>query len=153
MRNGLVKVCRASPFFFPACVAAGTPKPGGQTQAASACGLQVGAKLEKYLDQVVQRAARATGSAGPDQLQALQLALDEIDALGVEGAAPVPQDLVSSVDRRLKACRNPLADPSSDASKAAAAAKAKVKADKKARKVSFRGRGSGRERLDCFALC
>lgn len=48
---------------------------------------------------------------------------------------------VQAIDGRLKACRNPLLDPSSEAAKKAAAAKAKARAEKQQRKVGRRAAG------------
>ena len=98
--------------------------------------MQLGVKLHAYLTRVVQQAqAQGCAPSGADQRRRLQEALQELDRLGAEGAQLVDQQQLADIDRRLKACRNPLLDTASQQGRAAAAAKAKRQADKAARKA------------------
>ena len=96
--------------------------------------LQLGIKLQKYLQRVVQRSSSSDGSDGQEQLQQLQAALTELDQLGAEGAKSVEQANMAAIDRKLKACRSQLAEGGGQGT--AAAAKAKAKADKQAKKAA-----------------
>jgi hypothetical protein len=98
--------------------------------------LQLGIKLQNYLERVAQRSSSSSSGGGDwqEQLQQLQAALTELDQLGAEGARPVEQSHMAAIDRKLKACRSQLAESSGQGT--AAAAKAKAKADKQAKKAA-----------------
>ncbi|KAK9809925.1 hypothetical protein WJX72_001822 [[Myrmecia] bisecta] len=76
-----------------------------------------------YLARVAKQAPQAGGAAdagGPEaRLEQLKAALASIDVFGAAGAKPVNDDEVRKIDRRLKACHNPLLDPESAAYKRA----------------------------------
>ena len=97
--------------------------------------LQLGIKLQNYLERVAQRSSSSSGGGDwQEQLQQLQGALTELDHLGAEGARPVEQSHTAAIDRKLKACRSQLAEGNGQGT--AAAAKAKAKADKQAKKAA-----------------
>lgn len=80
----------------------------------------------KYIAHALaQHKAAATKEAGaravPSHEQVMG-ELGELDKLGQEGAVPVDDAEVRKIDRKLKACHNPLTNPDSDAYKEQAAA-------------------------------
>ena len=101
--------------------------------------MQVGIKLQKYIERVARQGSGSSCSGGNDAAAAtaaverLHAALSELDALGAEGARPVDQEAMAALDRQLKACRAALQE---GGGRAAAAAKAKAKTDKAARKAA-----------------
>ncbi len=63
--------------------------------------VQLGVKLQRF----VQRVARRAAGSAPWEAAAEELGrvLARIDALGAQGAAPVAQEAVQAIDRKVKA--------------------------------------------------
>lgn len=92
----------------------------------------------KYVAHVALRQQEVAGhnqnAAAPPSQEQLMHQLAELDNFGQEGAAPVDDAEVRKIDRKLKACHNPLLDPDSDAFKQQAAVDEQQERDQRDKK-------------------